>query len=452
MNSSWKKQKRTFLVSLIYSFHAIVQDFPFPFPLPPFPFRPIPHSPLPTPHSPLPLLPKPLPPIHRRQADALFDLGFEFVVVEVLANEDDLVFGLASPFGVVEGEAFAAEVEDVAFGAFVEPEDAFGAEDGGGKLVVEEVLEFLDGKGAIALKRNRGKAIHFQVVGMVMVMVMVMFAVAMVMITGRVVVMVVRVMVMRLMVMRLMIVMSMVVMVMIMVSMIVMVMPRLLRGEVLVRLEEADAEDEGEGHLGLGGAEDSGTVFDVADFEFQGIEVGFVYQVSFVEQDNVAVEDLVVGSFAVEEVEAVVFGIDEGDDRIEPGEVAQFGAEEGEGNGEGIGESGGFDHEIVDFVLALQNPIDGIHQVVVDGAADAAVAEFYHVVVAVAQGDEQLVINTNFAKLVDQYCRLESFLVGQDVIQQRGLTAAQEAGDDGDREAMLGAVHGDGGGGVGSNC
>jgi hypothetical protein len=38
------------------------------------------------------------------------------------------------------------------------------------------------------------------------------------------------------------------------------------------------------------------------------------------------------------------------------------------------------------------------------------------------------------------------------VIQQRGLTAAQEAGDDGDREAMLGAVHGDGGGGVGSNC
>jgi hypothetical protein len=43
-------------------------------------------------------------------------------------------------------------VEDVTFGAFVKPEDAFGAEDGGGELVVEELLELFDGEGAIALE------------------------------------------------------------------------------------------------------------------------------------------------------------------------------------------------------------------------------------------------------------------------------------------------------------
>ena len=64
-------------------------------------------------------------------------------VVEVFANQHDLVLAIAGgPVGVVDGEALAGQVEDVATLAFVEPENAFGSEDGGGQLIVEEILEF----------------------------------------------------------------------------------------------------------------------------------------------------------------------------------------------------------------------------------------------------------------------------------------------------------------------
>jgi len=81
-------------------------------------------------------------------------------VIEILTDQHNLVFGLAFPLVIVKREAFAAEVEDVAarsavvVAAFVKPEDTFGTKDRGRKLIVEKVLEFADGKGAIALKRN----------------------------------------------------------------------------------------------------------------------------------------------------------------------------------------------------------------------------------------------------------------------------------------------------------
>jgi hypothetical protein len=111
-------------------------------------------------------------------------------VVEVLADQDELVFGLGTvfPLVVIEGEPLAAEVEDVAFGAFVEPEDAFGSEDVGAELVVEEVLEFADAEGPIATKGERGKAFDFQVVGITAVGVVVAGMVVSGMIVARMIV------------------------------------------------------------------------------------------------------------------------------------------------------------------------------------------------------------------------------------------------------------------------
>ena len=64
-------------------------------------------------------------------------------VVEVFANQHDLVLAIAGgPVGIVDGEALAGQVEDVAPLAFVEPENAFGPKDRGGQLIVEEILEF----------------------------------------------------------------------------------------------------------------------------------------------------------------------------------------------------------------------------------------------------------------------------------------------------------------------
>ena len=81
-------------------------------------------------------------------------------MIKFLSNQDELIFGCTRPFGIVQREPFTAEVEDVTLGAFVEPENAFGTEDGGWELVIEELLELFDGEGAIALKRQRSKAIY----------------------------------------------------------------------------------------------------------------------------------------------------------------------------------------------------------------------------------------------------------------------------------------------------
>jgi hypothetical protein len=82
-------------------------------------------------------------------------------VIEVLADQDELVFAFVGlPLVVVEGEAFAGEVEDMALRTFVEPEDALGPEHVGGHLVVEEMLKLADAEGFVADNRERRKAIN----------------------------------------------------------------------------------------------------------------------------------------------------------------------------------------------------------------------------------------------------------------------------------------------------
>ena len=77
-------------------------------------------------------------------------------VVEVFANQHDLVLAIAAgPVGVVDGEALASQVKDVAPFALVEPKDPFGAEYGAGQLIVEEILELPQGKRPIGSKGKR---------------------------------------------------------------------------------------------------------------------------------------------------------------------------------------------------------------------------------------------------------------------------------------------------------
>ena len=63
-------------------------------------------------------------------------------MLKVLADQHELVAALAGPLAVVDGEAFASQVKNVTPLAFLEPEDALGAEHSARQLVVEEVLKF----------------------------------------------------------------------------------------------------------------------------------------------------------------------------------------------------------------------------------------------------------------------------------------------------------------------
>ena len=64
------------------------------------------------------------------------------VVVEIAADDHQLVLARSRPVAVINGEAFARKVKHMSPLAFVEPEDPLGTEHRGGELIVEEILKF----------------------------------------------------------------------------------------------------------------------------------------------------------------------------------------------------------------------------------------------------------------------------------------------------------------------
>ena len=97
------------------------------------------------------------------------------LVVDVTANQHQLVLAIAGPIGVVDGKSFACQMEHVASFAFVEPEDSLGSEHLLGHLVVEEVLELAQGERSITLEGHGGESLDrlmIRVITMAVVMVM----------------------------------------------------------------------------------------------------------------------------------------------------------------------------------------------------------------------------------------------------------------------------------------
>lgn len=78
----------------------------------------------------------------------------KFVVVDVAANQHQLVLAITGPVGVVDGKPFACQMEHMASFAFVEPENSLGSEHLLGHFVVEEVLELAQGERSITLERH----------------------------------------------------------------------------------------------------------------------------------------------------------------------------------------------------------------------------------------------------------------------------------------------------------
>ena len=103
-------------------------------------------------------------------------------MVDVAADHHQLIFPITGPVGVVDGKAFACQMEHVAAFAFLKPEDSLGPEHLLGHLVVQEVLELAQGEGAIALEGHRGESLDVLMVVVAMAMAMAM-AMAVVMVS-----------------------------------------------------------------------------------------------------------------------------------------------------------------------------------------------------------------------------------------------------------------------------
>jgi hypothetical protein len=194
-------------------------------------------------------------------------------------------------------------------------------------------------------------------------------------------------------------------------------------GRVPVRLKQPDAEDQRQRSPAARGSEDSCPFSDRPDLPFDRTEALARGQIAFVEQYRVGIAQLVFRRPARKKIEAEIGGVGDRDDRVDAHPIAKLGAHEGQHDRQRVGEAGAFDDQVVDPLVSVQDPTDGIGEVVVQRATDAAVAELHH---SVARGDDQLAVDPDFADLVDDDADLEPVLVCQDMGSTRSSCRCRE--------------------------
>ena len=153
----------------------------------------------------------------------------------------------------------------------------------------------------------------------------------------------------------------------------------------------------------------------------------FIDQIGFVEKEDVSIHHLGATHFAFQDLIIEVFSVDQGDDRIEARLVAQLTTQKGHGDWQGVGQAGGLHHQIIHWLWTLQDSINRVQQLAIDGAADASVAQLHHVLPG---ADHQVVVNADFAEFIHQNGRFDAVLVGEDVVEKGGLSGTEEAGQD----------------------
>src|SRR5918992_5586162 len=94
-------------------------------------------------------------------------------------------------------------------------------------------------------------------------------------------------------------------------------------------------------------------------------------------------------------------------------------------HGRRVGEAGGFDHERVELIAMLQELKQAAQQIAAHSAADASVAQFDDFLIG---GDQQMVIDANFAEFIDDDGNPATMISGKDSIEQSGLSGAEKAG------------------------
>ena len=131
-----------------------------------------------------------------------------------------------------------------------------------------------------------------------------------------------------------------------------------------------------------------------------------------------------------------VDGVDGRDHRADPIEPLQGRLrQEGLQHRAGVGQARGLDHHMVEGgdlagLAGVVEAVQGADQVAEHGAAQAAVLQHHDGVVA---GRGQGVVEPDLAELVDDHGGARHGRVAQGAVEQRGLAAAEEAGQHRDR-------------------
>ena len=138
------------------------------------------------------------------------------------------------------------------------------------------------------------------------------------------------------------------------------------RGGHFVGLEQTHAKQQCQGHITLHRSQDPCIVFDGAQLRFHLRQPFLAHEITFVQQQDVAVDHLSATHLRIEEAGFKILRIDQGDDRVQARLVPQLTAEEGHRHGQRIGQARGFNNDVIERVRAFKNPLDRIHQFAVD--------------------------------------------------------------------------------------
>ena len=98
------------------------------------------------------------------------ELLSDCVVVDVAADQHQLILAIAGPVGVIERKSIARQMEHMAVFTFVKPEDSLCPEHLFRHLFVQEVLELAQGERAITLEGHGGESLDVLMVAVAVVM------------------------------------------------------------------------------------------------------------------------------------------------------------------------------------------------------------------------------------------------------------------------------------------
>ena len=129
-------------------------------------------------------------------------------------------------------------------------------------------------------------------------------------------------------------------------------------------------------------------------------------------------------------------GVDDGDDGVELELRFHFlVGEESLRDGAWIGQAGGFDENEIELVLAFEQFAEDADEIAANGAADAAVVHFEDFFLGL---DHQILIDADLAEFIFDDGNAFAVLSGEDMVEQGGLAGAEEAGENGDGDALVG--------------
>ena len=202
-----------------------------------------------------------------------------------------------------------------------------------------------------------------------------------------------------------------------------------------LQVEPAASEDHVQGHVRTLGAVDGGEGVQPADPRLNVPQLGLAHQVGLVQDDLVGKGDLFDGLPGVPEAQGQVEGIDHRRHAVQFGTGPDIVVdEEGLGDGPRVGEACGFNDDGVEAALALHEAGQHPDEVAAHRAADASVVHLEDFLVG---ADDEVVVDSHFAELVDDDRIAPAMVLREYAVQERGLAGAEIAGEDGDRGLLI---------------